>query len=142
MSSRDDDLTPGRRSDVGYGRPPVETQFQKGQKPPPRKKKASAPPSVADLFWKVLNERRRVIFDGKPTWLRNSELIAHRAFLEAEKGSAVLNRLLIQLLLPRDEAPQDAMPEIIVDPTPPEDGIVAGAMTVRDGPPGDNGSRS
>ena len=31
-----------KRTDVGYKRPPVEHRFKKGQKPPPRKAKATS----------------------------------------------------------------------------------------------------
>jgi hypothetical protein len=57
----------GNRTDVGYKRPPPETRFRKGQKPPPRKKKVVTPFSARDLFWKVLQEGivrlNRIIFE-------------------------------------------------------------------------------
>jgi hypothetical protein len=84
---------------VGYKRPPLETRFKKGQKRPRRKEKVVQNFSPKDLFWSVLQERRRVIINGKATWPTNAELIARRALLEAEKGSPVLMRLSNELLL-------------------------------------------
>ena len=125
-----------KRSDVGYKRPPIETRFKKGQKRPPRKKKVVAQLSARDLFWKVLQERRRVVIDGKPLWLSNTDLIARRAFLEAEKGSPVLSRLLNQLLLAAETPADDELPEIICEPDYEGDGPVAGVAAVRVAPPG------
>lgn len=119
---------------VGYCCPPKETQFKKGQPPPPRKKKKKQDVgSITDLFWRVLLERRRVTIGGKVAWLTNVELIARRAFSEGEKGCPTLLRILNEMLL--EGAPKstgDGQPEIIWDPTDPEDGIVAGTMTIRD----------
>jgi hypothetical protein len=124
-----------KRSDVGYKRPPIETRFKKGQKRPPRKKKVVGQFSTRDLFWKVLQERRRVVIDGKPAWLSNADLIARRAFLEAEKGSPVLSRLLNQLLLAADAPAEDEMPEVIWDPDYQGDGPHVGQATIRVKPP-------
>lgn len=119
-----------KRTDVGYKRPPVETQFKKGQKPPPRKAKSQSEPSVSEVFWRVLQERRRVVINGKPQWLTNAELVARRAMLEAEKGSPVLQRLLNQLLLLTD-TPGEEQPELIIDPRDPEDGVLHETQLVR-----------
>jgi hypothetical protein len=97
----------------GYKTPPFERRFKKGQKPPPRKKKPAPDISNKEIFWRVLQERRRVEIEGKVLWLTNAELIARRAFLEADKGSAVLGRLLNQLLLGAGD-PEDGQPEIIL----------------------------
>ncbi len=132
----------GKRTDVGYKRPPPETRFRKGQKPPPRKKKVVTPFSARDLFWKVLQERRRVVIEGKPRWLSNADLIARRAYLEAEKGSPVLSRLLNQLLLAAEPPAEDEMPEIICDPDYDGDGPHVGTATIRVEPPGGSGVRS
>jgi len=90
----------GRRTDVGFKRPPVETRFQNGQAPPPRKKKPrSKQNNPTQTFWEVLQEPRRAKINGKVRWSTTSELIVRTAFIEAEKGSPVLQRLLNQLLL-------------------------------------------
>jgi hypothetical protein len=134
-SRKEEGVSRPKRSDVGYKRPPVETRFQKGQKPPPRKKKVQAGISAKEVLWKVLQERRRVIIEGKAVWLTNAELICRRAFLEAERGSPVLGRLLNQLLMQADEPDREEMPEIIIVPDEECGGYAAGTMTIRDGPP-------
>ena len=89
-----------RRTDVGYKRPPVETRFKKDHAPPPRKKKhRSKQNDPTQTFWEVLQEPRRALINKKIRWATTSELIVRTAFIEAEKGSPVLQRLLNQLLL-------------------------------------------
>ncbi len=95
-----DEKQGGRRTDVGYKRPPVETRFKKGQAPPLRKKKhRSKEDDPTQTFWEVLQESRRAMINGEVRWATTSELIVRTAFIEAEKGSPVLQRLLNQLLL-------------------------------------------
>ena len=132
MSSDNGEQPPsGTRTDVGYKRPPVETRFKKGQKPPPRKKKVVAQLSMKDVFWKVLQEQRRFVVDGKAAWVTTADLVARRAFLEAEKGSPTLSRLLNQLLLASDDPAEEEMPEIICEPDYDGDGPDAGVATIR-----------
>lgn len=115
---------PGRakRTDVGYKRPPVETRFQKGQKPPPRKrKKEPVELSFQDLLWKILSEQKRVIVDGAPKWMRASEIIVHNAYLLADKGNPTLVRLIGDSLMEVDfkGREKDEMPEIVLAPDEP-----------------------
>jgi hypothetical protein len=112
--------TPGKRSDVGYKRPPKEHQFKKGQKPPPRRKKDSPAINEVHLFWRVLQEPRRAKINGKPKWVTATELIVRRAFIEAEKGSSTVQRLLNQLLLEHDRASSEDEYEIDLG-YPPKD---------------------
>lgn len=89
---------PTKRADVGYKRPPVEHQFKKGQKPPPRKPKAKAEKeSSRELLERLLNEPRRVVIDGKPAWRTTATLVMHRAYEAAEQGNHTLQRLLSEL---------------------------------------------
>lgn len=111
---------PAGRSDVGYKRPPREHQFKKGQKRPPRKPKeaASAAVPLSEILRKVLHERRRVERDGKVSWATGAELVIRRAYLEAERGKAILRRELARLLLSLEEgtaAEQGLL--VITDPT-------------------------
>lgn len=112
----DSDRPETKRTDVGYKRPPVETQFKKGQKPPPRKTKTSPAMAAKEILWKVLQERRRVTIDRQTCWLSNAELVVRRALLEADKGSTVLRRLLNQLILDADIAADEMMPDVIIEP--------------------------
>ncbi len=136
MSDLDELTDPPKRTDVGYGRPPVEWQFKKGQKPPPRRKRSVEELSFADLFWQILQERRKTMLKGRPAWSTNAELIVRRAYMEAEKGSAVLNRLLHQLLLDTEPERENDMPEIILDPRPRGEGeFDVETMTIMEEPP-------
>jgi hypothetical protein len=75
-----------KRTDVGYKRPPVEKQFKKGQKPPPRKKRVAKPLSTREILMKVLREERRVTRNGKATWVTNAELLMEIAFQLPRRG--------------------------------------------------------
>ena len=88
------------RTHVGYKRPPVETQFKKGQKPPARKKKPELQEGdPTRIFWAVLQQPRRALINNKAQWATTAELIVRAAFIEAESGSSILQRLLNQMLL-------------------------------------------
>ena len=96
-----------KRTDVGYRRPPIEHRFKKGQKPPPRKPKPVVEDDLDDMFWRVLQEPRRIMRGGKAKWVATSELLVRRAYHEAQKGSSTLSRLVNDQLLkaykPEDE---------------------------------------
>lgn len=124
-----------KRTDVGYKRPPVETRFKKGQKPPPRKKKNDAPQRVEDIFWAVLQESRRVVIDGKVCWISNAELITRRAFIESEKGSSTLQRLLSQLLLSSAPGEESEQMPIVFLPDDDEGEFDVGVATYSVRPP-------
>jgi hypothetical protein len=114
---KEDGNEPPKRSDVGYKRPPPEHRFQKGQKRPPRKKKQVEKTSPRDLLWGILQEERRVMVDGKSKWMTNSEIIMNNAFLLAEKGSAVMQRLVSELLIgPAGDGDDDEAMRVIVNP--------------------------
>ena len=88
---------------VGYKHPPKQYRFQKGQKPPPRKKRQSDDASdVTSIFWTVMQERRRVVINNKARWATTAELLARRSYIEAEKGSSTLQKLLNDILLQKD----------------------------------------
>ncbi|NTZ43288.1 hypothetical protein G7A66_09355 [Altererythrobacter sp. SALINAS58] len=97
-------LQPGKRTDVGYKRPPREHQFKKGQKPPPRRRKEKSADSLrpSELLWGILQEERRVTQGGKVRWMSNSELLMHRAHELAQKGNPTIRRLLLDLMMAAD----------------------------------------
>jgi len=114
VDNADGDEAP-KRADVGYKRPPVETRFKKGQKPPPRKKKVAPKFSAHDLLWNVLHDTRRVNHNGEIRWLTNAELIVRQAMLEAEKGSSILHRLLARFWLYAEDGSEiEEVPEIVI----------------------------
>lgn len=109
-----------KRTDVGYGRPPRDRQFKKGEKPPPRKKK-DAPREVpmSEAFRKVLEEERRVTIGGKGRWLTAADLVMKRAWQEAEKGSSTLRRAITGLMLSCEGVAPDQAPLVVTDPSRP-----------------------
>jgi hypothetical protein len=106
----DDPPPSGKRTDVGYKRPPAEHQFKKGHKPPPRKKNGTAKPEGAgDLLRKLLQEERRVVIGNKASYMPVSEILIRKAFELSEKGNATMRRRLIELQM-RNERPGDEGP--------------------------------
>jgi hypothetical protein len=112
---------PAKRQDVGYKRPPREHQFRKGQRPPPRKKKA-VPDDVpiSEILRKVLHEPRRATINGKAVWESSAELVIRKAYQEAEKGKAMLRRELARLLLSLESGTGEDPLQVVVDPDAPE----------------------
>jgi hypothetical protein len=102
-----DEPTGGKRTDVGYKRPPIEHQFKPGQKPPPRKEKSNEKQSTIELLVKILNEEQRVEIGGAVRWCTKAELIVLRAFQLAEKGSGTVSRALWDLLMLEDGPPSE-----------------------------------
>ena len=112
--------SPVKRTDVGYKRPPREHQFKKGEKPPPRKKKEAHPEiAMSEIMRRVLGEERRVVVAGKARWLTGADLVMMRAWQEAEKGSATLQREIMLLLLSVEAPAPDLGPLVITDPSAP-----------------------
>lgn len=88
-----------KRMDVGYKRPPVEHQFQPGNKPLRRKKRAAKPPTPVEMLIKILDEEQRVEIGGKVRWYTKGRLVLMVAFKLAEQGNSTLSRALASLLL-------------------------------------------
>lgn len=122
-----------KRTDVGYGRPPVETRFKKGHKPPPRKKKEQRPAlSAEDAMWRVLQSPRRVGQGRKAQWVSNAELLVRRAFQLAETESPVLARLLIELTLLETAKDVDQLGyRLVMNPDAPASSVVTEIRTVK-----------
>ena len=90
----------GKRTDVGYKRPPREHQFKKGHKPKPRKTKPRETElGIGDLLWKVLQEERRAITGNKITWMSAAEALIRKAYELADKGNPTMRRRISELLM-------------------------------------------
>ena len=89
-----------KRTDIGYKRPPAEHQFKKGHTPKPRKLKPSIKkPNNGEILWKILQEERRVVIEGKVQWIRIADLIVRRMYELADKGNSTMRRLSLELLM-------------------------------------------
>ena len=128
-----------KRSDVGYGRPPPEHQFKKGQKPPARKRKDKpAKILLREVLRKVLQERHRLVLNGKTRWVSAVELILRRAYQEAEKGNATLRRELTTLLFSSEERVAEPAMLVVADPAAPSS---ATGLQLRTVDPANGGER-
>lgn len=102
--------------EVGYGRPPVEHRFKKGQKPPARKRRRKDATSPQVLLWQILNEQKRVELNGEVRWLSASEIIIRKAFALSDAGSSTIQRLLTAVVLAEAEGEGDEQPRIETNP--------------------------
>ena len=107
----------GKRSDVGYKRPPLEHRFKPGQKPPPRKKRPPKAQTRPELLMRILQEPQRVQVGPKVRWCTKAELLLLVAFQLAEKGSPSVLRALVDCLMTGEEPLAGNEPWFEVTPT-------------------------
>jgi hypothetical protein len=111
---------------VGYGRPPIEHQFKKGQSgnPAGRPRRPKAHPGTAAL---VLREARRKVTgregDGTTYSLTVVEVILRQLGISAMKGDVRASREFLKLLeAAQGQGDGDEMTEIVVRYIDPKDG--------------------
>jgi len=96
---------------VGYGRPPRDTQFRKGQsgnpggKPGPKKRLKH---QFDAALGGVLNDTREALRDAKPT--KVIEALARKLAVDALEGRPSAQRLLLSILDDEDGETPDAPP--------------------------------
>jgi hypothetical protein len=103
-----------KRSDVGYKRPPVEHQFKRGRKPPPRKKRPASQ-NVSPTRIMILREEVRVDRGRKVHWMTNAALLVEVAFQLAEKGNPTVTRALVDYLMAGEPPPSQEIKMIVLD---------------------------
>jgi len=82
---------------VGYGKPPKDTQFKKGQSGNP----AGRPPrsrNMKRLMEELLDETVEVTENGKPLILSKREALLRRLYADAIRGDAQAMRQLLGIL--------------------------------------------
>lgn len=88
--------------DVGYGKPPQERRWQRGQSGNPRgRKKKAAPPPTSDLqqaFYRALLTPQNVTQRGKQVQIRKYELLAEMMVDDALRGTSRERGALVQLM--------------------------------------------
>src|SRR5947209_4481886 len=83
---------------VGYGRPPKETRFKKGQVVNrQRTRKPKENQSYAVLIDQMFARQERVTINGEPQWLTIRELITKQMVNKAANGDEGAARLLMRL---------------------------------------------
>jgi hypothetical protein len=85
--------------EVGYKKPPVETQFKKGQSgnPKGRPKKVAQQLDPGKILQSIDNEEIIVKIDGKPKRMRKAEIFFRQLFTTAIRGDLTAARLISKM---------------------------------------------
>jgi hypothetical protein len=83
--------------DVGYGKPPKQTQFQKGKSGNPngRPKRRTDMASALD---RCLSQVKTIVEDGKPVKLTIHDFLLKRLVLEASRGNMAAIKEILKLI--------------------------------------------
>lgn len=100
--------------EVGYGKPPKQSQFQPGQSGNPRGRPKDAR-GLGTIIRKAMDEKVLVRTNGKERKVRRVEAMIYRLQEQALKGDIrALDKLLgyYQQLVPEDRPPSDVTPQL------------------------------
>lgn len=101
---------PKVRYDVGYGKPPMDTRFKKGQPSPNPNGRPTKQVSVLKALEEGLGEDLIVSSaDGKKTKMQANEVIAKKMINQAVSGSIETQKMIVGL--ERRKGPKSAIPE-------------------------------
>ena len=105
--------------EVGYGKPPVHTQFQKGQSgyPTGKPKGTKNRRTIASV---TLNKPRQIQVDGKPTKVTTFEALLYKLLANAFAGDNKALLQGIQIGLSLEKAPETDDVAAAVPPIAPE----------------------
>jgi hypothetical protein len=119
--SRTDDKPAHQTEKVGYGNPPRHTRFKKGQSGNPEGgRRHRKKPSIAELVFRILNEKVPVRVDGEQKWKTRIEVAIHKQTQNAMNGSRLALNDLVRILSAADDAMNGgAEPEIRYANFPP-----------------------
>ncbi len=97
MSTKDD--KPANQTEkVGYGNPPRHTRFKKGQSGNPEGgRRHRKKPSIAELVFRILNEKVPVRIDGERKWKTKIEVAIHKQIQNAMEGSRLALKDLVRI---------------------------------------------
>lgn len=84
-------------NNVGYGRPPKETQFKPGQSGNP-KGRPKGRKSIQTTFREALEQKVAVTMNGKTRLLSKLELIFHRLTTDAARGETHALKMVLALI--------------------------------------------
>lgn len=97
---------------VGYGKPPVETQFKPGETGNARGRPPKKPKSLEATAKHVLEEKVRVTKKGKTIYVTKARLLLEQVVNGALGGDKVMLRYALPLLKYVDAAPDiEILPE-------------------------------
>ena len=107
--------------EVGYGKPPVETRFKKGQSgnPSGKPKKTAQKLDPGKILQSIDNEEIIVKIDGKKIRMRKGVVYLQQLFNKATKGNLSDARLIVKMAVkyfgPESEAPGETRFIIVPD---------------------------
>lgn len=99
---------------VGYGKPPVHSQFKPGQSGNPSGRKKPKP-TLAALFEKHLNAQVTVTSGGKSQRISSREALVRSFIADALKGNDKIRRYLLQLMMGLESDQAQTNPDIPTD---------------------------
>jgi hypothetical protein len=85
--------------EVGYGKPPVATRFQKGTSGNPSGKRKKAPQLLdpGAVLQSIDNEEIEVVYNGKRKRMTKAEIGFRRLFAKATRGDLAAARLIVNM---------------------------------------------
>jgi hypothetical protein len=84
-SNEPDHLSRRRDFEVGYGRPPVATRFQPGNKCNPRGRRKQKK-TAGQLIEEAMNEKVRIVVEGKTKIMTKQQVVIHNLVNAAARG--------------------------------------------------------
>jgi hypothetical protein len=123
--------------DVGYGKPPAETRFQKGQSGNP-KGRPKGSKNLATIVRQAANERVTIVVKGKQRSITKLEAAAKQLANKAAQGDLKAMQMLLPQLAALDASVVAQPLEVIAD----DDKAVMASLMKRFGAAGDAGAGS
>lgn len=84
--------------EVGYGKPPQHTRFQKGKSGNPKGRKPKSAESSVGIMSKLLSQKKTIYEDGQPVKVSLYELFFRKLMGDALAGKPQSLKLLFQLI--------------------------------------------
>jgi hypothetical protein len=110
---------PDNDYEVGYGRPPTETRWRKGQSgnPGPKKRKPASVATV-EIIDRLFSEPVEIVENGVPRKVSTLEAILMRLWAAEISGSKRAGRVRLQFLelVPKDDRKREFIIKEIYDP--------------------------
>ena len=90
--------SPPEDYEVGYGKPPRETQFKKGQSGNPRGRPRKSDSDFADIFHRVMLKPEVVLINGKRRKMSGAEVMFRQLNRQASQGDKEAFKSVLQFM--------------------------------------------